>query len=145
MECARSESVMDLRQFTTFRTLARTLSFTRTAAELNYVQSNVSAQIRALESELGVRLFDRLGRRVVLTDAGCRLLDYADRVLALVQEAHTIVATTDEVAGTVIMSAPESLCAYRLPPLLHEVRTRFPRLQVTFRPGPVAELRQRVH
>jgi hypothetical protein len=52
---------MDLRQFTTFRILARTLSFTRTAAELNYVQSNVSAQIHSLERELGVRLFDRLG------------------------------------------------------------------------------------
>jgi len=135
---------MDLRQLTTFRTLARTLSFTRTAAELNYVQSNVSAQIQALESELGVRLFDRLGRRVAMTDAGRRLLDYANRVLKLVEEAHTVVAAADEVAGTVIISAPESLCTYRLPPLLGELQTRYPHLQIVFRPGPVADLRRRV-
>src|SRR5215467_6046520 len=138
------EAAMDLRQLTTFRTLARTLSFTRTAAELNYVQSNVSAQMQALESELGVRLFDRLGRRVAMTDAGGRLLDYANRVLTLVEEAHTVVAAADEVAGTIIISAPESLCTYRLPPVLSELHARHPHLQIVFRPGPVAGLRRRV-
>jgi DNA-binding transcriptional LysR family regulator len=49
------------RQLRIFRVLARTLSFTRAAAELGYVQSNVTAQVQALERELGVRLFDRLG------------------------------------------------------------------------------------
>jgi DNA-binding transcriptional LysR family regulator len=135
---------MELRQLTTFRTLARTLSFTRTAAELNYVQSNVSAQIQALEGELGVRLFDRLGRQVVLTDAGHRLLDYANRVLELVDEVREVVAEVEEVTGTVAVSAPESLCTYRLPPVLRELRARHPRLRVVFRPGPVADLRQRV-
>ena len=48
---------MELRQLTTFRMLATTLNFTRTAMALNYVQSNVTAQIQALEEELGVRLF----------------------------------------------------------------------------------------
>src|SRR5262245_28513989 len=121
---------MELRQLTTFRTLARTRSFTRTAAELDYVQSNVSAQIRALEGELGVRLFDRLGRRVVLTEAGHRLLDYAERVLTLVDEARAVVGEDDEVAGTITVGAPESLCTYRLPPVLREVRARHPRLRV---------------
>jgi len=51
---------MELRQLATFRMLATTLNFTRTATALNYVQSNVTAQIQALEEELGVRLFDRL-------------------------------------------------------------------------------------
>lgn len=60
---------MDLRQLATFRLVATNLSFTRTAAALNYAQSSITAQIQALEDELGVPLFDRLGRRVVLTDA----------------------------------------------------------------------------
>jgi DNA-binding transcriptional LysR family regulator len=57
---------MELRHLATFRTLATTLNFTQTAALLGYVQSSVSAQIQELEAELGVLLFDRLNRRVIL-------------------------------------------------------------------------------
>jgi DNA-binding transcriptional LysR family regulator len=79
------------RQLRIFRVLATTLSFTRAAAELGYVQSNVTAQVQALERELGVRLFDRLGRRVVLTDAGRVLLRYAQKILDLSEEAQEAV------------------------------------------------------
>ena len=65
---------MELRHLATFRTLATTLNFPQTAALLGYVQSSVSAQIQELEAELGVLLFDRLNRRVILTDEGQRLL-----------------------------------------------------------------------
>ncbi len=61
---------MELRQVETFRAVAEELSFSRAAAKLGYVQSSVSAQVGALEQELGVPLFDRLGRRIKLTDAG---------------------------------------------------------------------------
>ena len=71
---------MEFRQLVTFRMVAETLSFSRTAQALNYVQSSVTAQIQALEEELGVRLFDRLGKRVALTDAGARLLPYAEKM-----------------------------------------------------------------
>ncbi len=62
-------SMMELRQLNTFRTVATTLNFTRAAEALNYVPSNVTMQIKALEEELGVRLFDRLGKQLVLTTA----------------------------------------------------------------------------
>ena len=65
---------MELRHLATFRTLATTLNFTQTAALLGYVQSSVSAQIQELEAELGVLLFDRLNRQVILTDERQRLL-----------------------------------------------------------------------
>ena len=67
---------MELRHLATFRTLATTLNFTQTAALLGSVQSSVSAQIQELEAELGVLVFDRLNRRVILTDEGQRLLVY---------------------------------------------------------------------
>ncbi len=79
---------MELRQLKTFRTVATLLSFHRAADVLNYAQSTISAQIRALEEDLGVRLFDRLGKRIVLTDAGELLSQYAQKMLDI--EAATL-------------------------------------------------------
>src|SRR4051794_25715284 len=116
---------MDLRQLKTFRAVADSLSFTRAADALDYAQSSVTAQIRALEDELGVRLFDRLGRRVALTEAGLRLLAYADKMLDLADEAAHAIAEGDEPSGQLIIAAPETLSTYRLPPLLKQFRLRF--------------------
>lgn len=135
---------MEHRQLRTFKVLARTLSFTRAAAELGYVQSNVTAQVRALERELGVPLFDRLGRRVVLTDAGRVLLRYAERLLDLSEEAREAVTGDGEPAGMLVVGASPSLSAYRLPRLLRSFGSRFPRVKLSFRPTPHAELGGRV-
>ncbi len=56
------------------------------------MQSAVTSHIKALEDELGVRLFDRLGRRIVLTEAGSQLPDYADKILQPANEATTVIA-----------------------------------------------------
>lgn len=135
---------MELRQLIIFRKAATHLNFSRAAVELNYVQSNVTAQIQVLEEELGVRLFDRLGRRVVLTDAGRQLLQYADQILGLVDEAKVAVTTGQEPRGTIILAAPETLCTYRLPPLLTRFRAQFPHVQVLFQPIPGADLQRSV-
>ena len=135
---------MEHKQLRTFRTVARTLSFTRAASELGYVQSNVTAQVKALERELGVPLFDRLGRTVVLTDAGRILLRYAERLLDLEEEARAAVAGDSEPAGTLVVGASPSLSAYQLPRLLRSFRSRFPRVRLSFRPTPHAELGGRV-
>ena len=133
---------MDLKQLTTFRTAATTLSFTRTAETLNYVQSSVTAQIHALEDDLGVRLFDRLGKRVALTDAGERLVPYADRLLDLAREAAAVVPGSDHPSGVLTIVAPETLCAYRLPSVLREFRSRFPDVTLHLRPNEVGDLRR---
>lgn len=126
---------MELRQLETFRTAAKTLSFTRTAAQLNYAQSSVSAQMQALEEELGVTLFDRLGRRIHLTDKGQELLAYAERILDLADEARSMVASKDEPSGSVVISAPETLCVYRLPAVLQALRERYPQVRLTLQPS----------
>lgn len=135
---------MDLRQLTTFRMVARTLSFTRTAAALNYVQSSVTAQIQALEEELGVLLFHRLGKRITLTDAGERLLDYATRILALADEARATVAGTSEPEGSLTVSAPESLLTYRLPEVMRAFRARYPLVRLLVRPYAYVDQRRGV-
>lgn len=125
---------MELRQLLTFRMVANTMSFTQAANALNYVQSSVTAQIQALETELGVRLFDRLSKRIVLTDAGQRLLWYTERILSLTDEARIVVGGSDEPMGTLTISASESLSIYRLPAVLQKFRERFPQVQLLFRP-----------
>ena len=131
---------MELRQLETFRVVAAQLSFTRAAAALDYAQSSVTAQIQSLESELGVRLFDRLGRRVALTDAGERLLEYAERLLRLADEARAALADGAEPAGTLTIGAPETIMTYRLPSVLRRFRTRFPRVRLVFRPTSNADI-----
>lgn len=136
---------MDLRQLTIFREAAKNLSFTRAAANLNYVQSNVTTQIRVLEEELGQPLFDRLGRQVVLTEAGQQLLVYAERLLRLAEEAQAAIATGMMPQGTLRIGSSESLCIYRLPALLRAFRGLYPRVHVIFRPSSYTELRRLVH
>jgi DNA-binding transcriptional LysR family regulator len=133
---------MDLRQLRTFKTAATTLSFTRTAGVLNYVQSSVTAQIQALEEELGVQLFDRLGRGIALTDAGERLLGYAERMLELEEEARAVVGASDEPSGTLTISAPETLCAYRLPDVLRRFRQLYPQVTLHMRINSLGNLRR---
>lgn len=131
---------MELRQSATFREVARTLSFTRAAATLGYAQSSVTAQIQALEADLGAPLFDRLGRRPALTEPGRRLLPYADRLLELADEARTTARGAGEPAGSLAVGASETLCAYRLPPLLERFLARWPGARLTLRPLALAEL-----
>ncbi len=133
---------MDLRQLTTFRTIAQTASFSRTAETLSYAQSTVSAQIQALEEELGVALFDRLGKKVALTEAGKRLLGYAEKMLDLAEEARTVLADDDALSGTLTISAPETLCTYRLPAVLSRFLKRFPQVEIIFRQEYDADLQR---
>lgn len=135
---------MDLRQLTIFKAVATTLNFTRAAASLNYVQSNVTTQIHALEEELGVPLFDRLGKQVVLTDAGRQLLEYAERLLELAQEAQTVVSLGLQPQGTLRIGASPTLCIYRLPVLLRTFRARYPDVHLVFRPSSITMIRHLV-
>lgn len=134
---------MEHRQLKTFVAVAKALSFTHAATELGYVQSAVTAQVKALERDLGVPLFDRLGRRIALTDAGRELLPHAVEMLDLSGRARATVSGKNrgEVAGAITVGASETLCIYRLPDLFREFRSRFPAVDLRFRPGPYAELK----
>ena len=125
---------MEVRQLEIFRTLAAELNFTRTAEKVHTVQSNVTAQIKALEEELGVPLFDRLGRRVALTDAGRNFLPFAEQALAAMQQGQRSVQSGAQPSGPLRVGVPESMLAYRLPPVLRLFHRRFPHVELIFRP-----------
>ena len=123
---------MELRDVRTFVAVARQLSFHRAAQEVHAAQSTVSARIAALEEELQVRLFDRLGRRVALTEAGDRLRQFAVKLLDLEDEARAWVAGASEARGALTIRVPESLCAWRMGGLIRQYRQQFPHLQLRF-------------
>lgn len=134
--------MMELRQLNTFRTVASTLNFSRAAEVLNYVPSNVTMQMKALEEELGVRLFDRLGKQLVLTTAGKRFLSHVEGVLNQLDEARSVVHDNENLSGTLTISANEVLCAYRLPVVFQLLRSRHPGVRLIFRSVPNQELKQ---
>jgi DNA-binding transcriptional LysR family regulator len=125
---------MEVRQLQIFRTLAEELNFTRTAEKVNTVQSNVTAQIKALEEELGTPLFDRLGRRVVITDAGLRFRPFAEQALEAMEQGQRALRNGTDPTGPLRISAPESLLTYRLPPVVNAFRRRYPQVELQFRP-----------
>jgi DNA-binding transcriptional LysR family regulator len=98
--------------------------------------------VKALEAELNVALFERIGRNVRLTNAGRQLLPYADRVLDMVDEARRMVTENDELAGTVNIGTIESITTYRLPALLELFYHRYPKVQLSLRTAPCLETSQ---
>lgn len=119
---------MELRQLRTFVSVAQLLSFNGAAQALNYAQSTISTQIRLLEEEFGKPLFDRLGKSIVLTQAGEVLLRYADKMLAMEKETLTQVAGWEEAHGSITIRAPQSLSIYALPPVLKQFKDHYPRV-----------------
>lgn len=101
---------MDLRSLQTFIEVAELNSFTRAGERLGYSQPTVSFQIRQLEQELGVPLFDRIGHTVTLTDAGREALGYAQRICNLSREMTGGNLENRPVSGMIRLGMADSLC-----------------------------------
>ncbi len=125
---------MDLADLRIFSAVVREGGVTRAAERLHRVQSNVTTRIRQLEEDLSVALFVREGKRLHLAPAGQVLLDYADRLLALADEARGAVQDTRP-RGTFRLGAMESTAAVRLPGLLSEYHRRHPGVVLELRTG----------
>ncbi len=125
---------MDLSALTIFRAVVREGGVTRAAAKLNRVQSNVTTRIRQLEETLGADLFIREGRRLVLTPAGETLLPYAERLLALADEARHAVRE-NRPQGRLRLGTMESTAASRLPRVLATYHQRWPQVTLELATG----------
>ena len=98
---------MELAELEIFRAVAREQSITRAAKRLDRVQSNVTTRVKQLEESLGVSLFQRDSKKMLLTPEGGRLLDYADRLLALADEARQSMRS-DAPSGPLRLGSMES-------------------------------------
>ena len=135
---------MDAGDLRFFETVARVGGMNRAAAELNTVQSNVTARVRALEEQLGVPLFHRHSRGVGLTTAGERLLPYAQRITDLLAEARRAVADDGRPKGALTIGSLETTAALRLPPVLAAYAAAYPDVDLVIRTGTTCELVDRV-
>ncbi len=119
-----------------FRTVAEQQSFRKAAEELYLTQPAVSLQIKALEEDLGVQLFDRSGPHAGLTAAGTVLLKYTRRVRQLMTQAeHEIAALSGDRAGRLTLGASTTIAQYVLPRLLGEFCAENPRVHPTLLSG----------
>lgn len=120
-------ATLDSRQMLAFATLARCRSFTQTAKELHLTQSAISHTIKALEQDVGVALFERVGKRVFLTQAGEKLRPAAERIL---RDMHDARAAMEEAGtwgrGRLRVGASVTACQHILPTVLREFRQSFP-------------------
>lgn len=119
---------MELRQLKTFKVVGKLLSFNRAADTLNYAQSTVSAQIKSLEEEFGVPLFDRLGKKVLLTEAGKVLMRYAQKMIDMEEETLTEVSGLETPNASISARVPQSISNYFLPDILLELNRKIPGL-----------------
>ena len=126
---------MELRQLKIFVTVAEEKSFTRAAQKMGYAQSNVSAQVRLLEEEFDIRLFERLGKKIDLTPEGEKLLYHAKRLLRNAAEVQEAMTCSTEPNGILNIGISESLCIFKLPALLKEYSRLYPQVQLVIRQG----------
>src|SRR5882724_6513814 len=125
---------MDLADLQIFRAVVQAGGVTRAAEKLNRVQSNVTTRVRQLEADLGVQLFIREGKKLHLSPEGKLLLDYADRLLDLAQEAREALHDAKP-RGVLRLGTMESTAAMRLPVPMNEYLRRYPEVTLELRTG----------
>ena len=124
---------MEIRQLQTFVQAAQLESFSKTAEMLGYSQSAITVQMRLLETELNTRLFDRMGKKVVLTPQGREFLKSANKILYEVNKASKSMNDDRELTNPLHVGTIESLCTAKFPRILSEFHSLHPRvnLQIT--------------
>ena len=131
---------MDLRSLKIFIEAAELGSFTRAGERLGYSQPTVSFQIKQLEQELGVQLFDRIGHTVSLTDAGRDALGYAQRICLDCQEMALGADARREPSGVVRLGMADSLCGPLIAAEFTRLREAFPKISLKIITGGTSDL-----
>ena len=132
---------LDSRQLRAFSILARTGSFTATAQELHLSQSAISHAMKALEQEIGCRLLDRLGKTVMLNQAGEQLLVHAEKILAEMESARSHLGHLGKWGSSRLrIGASTTACQYVLPAVLREFKKSFPQCVISIEPGDTPDM-----
>ncbi len=136
---------MEFRQLQSFLVVAEELHFSRAATKLHLAQSSVSAQIQALEHSLGTPLFERVNRRVRLTEAGEKLKGYARKVVEMTDEIKADINSHEDPRGSLVIRMPESLATSRIPQAVKRFHERYPLVKLRFINCSDTELQQELN
>ncbi len=131
---------MDIKNITTFLKVAGTQNFSKAAEQLGYSQSAVTIQIQQLEKELGIPLFERIGKRVYLTERGEAFIPYANNILKATDKARSFCTQEEIPGGTLRIGGVESVCTALLPNLLLKFHEMYPGIKITIKSGTTDEL-----
>ena len=122
---------MELKYLNTFKAILETGSFQKAAERLNYAQSTITLQMQLLEQELSVKLFEKIGRKMALTQAGKELTPYIDNILNAVQQMESHGRANAELTGTLRVAMPETLLSYQMVQPLMQFRQKAPHVRLS--------------
>jgi len=124
-----------------FRAVAEHLNFRRAAEQLFLTQPAITLQIKALENDLGMRLFDRTGGKITLTRQGSVLLGYANKLATLASEAERELGCSEgSVSGELALGASTTIAQYVLPKLIGAFQNEYPQIQFSLHSGNTSEI-----
>jgi DNA-binding transcriptional LysR family regulator len=131
---------MDFDQLNSFLEVAKHSSFSKAAERCFRTQPAISSQIRALEEEVGAKLFDRSGAKVTLTVAGKAFQTYADEALLALKSVKTSIAEMERTPrGEIVVGANEATCLYVLPEVFADFKRQYPKVSVSIQRAETAK------
>ncbi|WP_291568185.1 MULTISPECIES: LysR family transcriptional regulator [unclassified Clostridium] len=122
---------MDIRHFKTFKSIIEEGNFSNAAMKLGYTQSTVTSQIQQLEQELSIKLFEKIGRNMVLTPFGKELIPYANELLNTVKKIKSIGKYGENITGELKIAVAESLMSYKLQTVLSLFKEKAPNVKLS--------------
>ncbi|KIY21745.1 MULTISPECIES: LysR family transcriptional regulator [Mesobacillus] len=121
---------MEIRYLQTFKAIVDLGSFTKAAEFLGYAQSTITFHIKSIEDELGRPVFDRIGKKVFLTETGHLLMPHVIKMLCIYKDLKDVTMTCEDMKGELVISAPEALLIYRLPAVIKEFKETYPNIDL---------------
>lgn len=122
---------MDIRHLKTFKSIIEEGNFSNAALKMGYTQSTVTSQIQQLEQELSIKLFEKIGRNMVLTTLGKELIPYANELLDTVKKIESIGKHDNNITGELKIAIAESLMSYKLQNVLSLFRQQAPNVRIS--------------
>lgn len=131
---------MNTKNLITLKTILETGSFQNAADKLNYTQSTVTFQMKQLEEELSIKLFEKIGRKMELTQAGKDILPYVETILQATVQINNYGKSLSEITGTLRLAIPDSILIYNMQSLIQAFLHKAPNIQLVINSLPSDEI-----
>ena len=135
---------MNTKYLLTLKAILETGSFQKAADSLNYTQSTVTFQMKQFEEELSIKLFERIGRKMVLTQAGKDILPCFESILQAEEQIGNYGKKLSELTGTLRLAIPDSILIYNLQPFIRAFSQKAPRVQLVINSIPSGEINRSI-